>query len=247
MRQPISRTDGSPRGAIALAPAVSAYLNALVATCVTNCCAPVSVVVFGSAARGGFSSKCSDVDTLVIVPDGTSEDRQHALKERIALLETEHGLRTSTSNRPAIYENLAERLTSNSLSAFICSESDLLSGDSARILKLHPVQALLIDRIVLATVLGSAVTFWGKDLLAGVDTPPIRRLDVLKASMSFFGVLLISATLYPVSPNSTKYAMGALKRSLHSYFAFVTDAPHPLKKKSAISGCVFARRKRWTI
>jgi len=178
----------------------------------------VSVVVFGSAARGGLFSKGSDVDTLVIVSDEVSEDRQHALGKEIALLETEHGFRTSISSRPASYEDMAEHLSGNSFSAFICSESDLLSGDSARILKLHPIEALLVDRIVLATILDSAVTFRGKDLLACVDTPPIRRLDVLKASISFLGVLLMSSMLYPVLPNSTKYSMGALKRSLHSCF-----------------------------
>jgi hypothetical protein len=213
-----SLEGGSARGAIALATSVSTYLNALVATCVTNCCEPMSVIVFGSAARGGHSSKCSDVDTLVIVSDEISEDRQHALREEIALLETEHGFRRSISNRPAIYEDLAEHLSANSFSNFICSESDLRSGDAARILKLHPIQALLVDRIVLASILDSAVTFWGKDLLACVNTPPIRRLDVLKASMSFFSVLWMSATLYAVLPKSTKYTMGALKRSLHSCF-----------------------------
>jgi hypothetical protein len=178
----------------------------------------VSVVVFGSAARGGLSSRSSDVDTLVIVPDEISEDRQHALKDAIALLEAEHGFRTSPSNKPAMYEDLAEYLSSNSFSAFICSESDLLSGDVVRILKLKPIEALLVDRIVLPTILDSAVTFWGRDLLVSVNTPAIRKLDVLKASISFLGVLSMSATLYAVLPRSTKYAMGALKRSLHSCF-----------------------------
>ncbi|MGD0482054.1 MAG: nucleotidyltransferase domain-containing protein [Terracidiphilus sp.] len=206
------------QGAVAWASSVASYLNALVATCATTCCEPASVIVFGSAARGGLPSKSSDVDTLIIVPDGTSENMQRALGQNIALLEAERGLRAPTSNRPTICEDLAENLTWNSRSAFICSESDLLSGDCARILKLHPLQALLVDRVVLATILDSAVTFWGKDLLARVNTPPIRRLDVLKASMSFFGMLLMSAILYPALPNSTQYAMGVLKRSLHSCF-----------------------------
>jgi len=242
VRQRISRREASAREAIAWAPAVSTYLNALVATCVANCFEPASVVVFGSAARGGLSSKCSDVDTLVVVPDEISEDRQHALREQIALLETEHGFRTSTSNRSAMYEDWAEHLSSNSLSAFVCSESDLLSGDSARILKLNPIQALLVDRIALATILDSAVTFWGKDLLACANTPPIRRLDVLKASMSFFGVLLMSAMLYAVLPNSTKYAMGALKRSLHSCFYVCNGRSASLEEEV----CYFRERLRKT-
>ena len=242
VRQRISRREGSPREAVAWAPAVSTYLNALVATCVTNCCEPVSVVVFGSTVRGGLSSKCSDVDTLVIVPDEISEDRQHALRQEIALLETEHGFRTSVSDRPAMYEDLAEHLSSNSLSAFICSESDLLSGDSARILKLHPIEALLVDRIVIATILDSAVTFWGKDLLVCITTPPIRRIDVFKASISFFSVLLMSATLYAVLPNSTKYAMGALKRSLHSCFYVCNGRSASLEEEV----CYFRERLRKT-
>jgi predicted nucleotidyltransferase len=231
VRQRISQTKGGAREAIAWATAVSAYLNALVATCAKNDCEPVSVVVFGSAARGGLSSKSSDVDTLVVLSDEISEDRQHALKNAIALLEAEHGFRTSPSNRPAMYEDWAEYLSSNAFSAFVCSESDLLSGDVARILKLKPIEALLVDRIALPTILDSAVTFWGKDLLASVNTPPIRRLDVLKASLSFFSVLWMSATLYAVLPKSTKYAMGALKRSLHSCFYVCNGRSAPLEEE----------------
>jgi hypothetical protein len=182
------------------------------------------------------------VDTLVIVPDEISEDRQRALREEIGLLETEHGFRAPTSNRHAMYEDLAEHLSYNSLSAFICSESDLLSGDVARILKLKPIEALLVDRIVLPTILDSAVTFWGKDLLALANAPPIRRLDVLKATVSFLGVVLMSAMLYAVLPNSTKYTMGALKRSLHSCFYVCNGRSASLE----VEVCYFRERLRKT-
>ena len=44
--------------------------------------------------------------------------------------------------------------------------------------------------------------------------PAIRRLDVFKALFGFSSQVLLSVVTFPV-PDATKYAMGALKHSLH--------------------------------
>lgn len=75
-----------------------------------------------------------------------------------------------------------------------------------------------MDRIVLAGFVASAVTVWGEDLLPLVRLPSVRRLDVFKAMFSFSSQVVLSVMTFPVLPDSTKYAMGALKHSLHSCF-----------------------------
>jgi hypothetical protein len=44
--------------------------------------------------------------------------------------------------------------------------------------------------------------------------PFVRRLDVFKALLAFSSQVLLSAVTFPVLPDATKYAMGALKHSL---------------------------------
>jgi hypothetical protein len=62
---------------------------------------------------------------------------------------------------------------------------------------------------------------WGEDLLPLVQPPHVRRLDVFKAYFAFTSQVLLSLTAYIVLPDATRYAMGALKRSLHScYFCY---------------------------
>jgi hypothetical protein len=51
--------------------------------------------------------------------------------------------------------------------------------------------------------------------------PSVRRLDVFKALFAFSSQVLRSAVTLPALPDATKYAMGALKHSLHScYFCY---------------------------
>jgi hypothetical protein len=55
-------------------------------------------------------------------------------------------------------------------------------------------------------------------LLDHVPLPPIRRLDVAKAFFGLFNQVLFSAAMYPILPRATKYAMDALKRSVHNCY-----------------------------
>jgi predicted nucleotidyltransferase len=51
---------------------VEAYLDALVHTSAEDLPTFVSLVLFGSAAKGGFSGNVSDVDVIIVVPDAAS-------------------------------------------------------------------------------------------------------------------------------------------------------------------------------
>ncbi len=52
-----------------LPPRVQHYIAAILETCKGGECAPVSVILFGSAAAGGFSGTVSDVDLILVLPD----------------------------------------------------------------------------------------------------------------------------------------------------------------------------------
>jgi hypothetical protein len=104
------------------------------------------------------------------------------------------------------------------MSCFVCTRGDLLSGDVARVLDLGPLEAPFVDRIIFASIVASAVTVWGEDLLPRVPVPSVRRFDILKAMFALSSQVVLSAATFPALPDATKYAMGALKHSLHSCF-----------------------------
>src|SRR5437868_5299034 len=61
-------------------PPVLSYLEDVVRTCVDRERGLVSVVLFGSAAIGGFSATVSDVDMILVVPDHTSREDKNQLR-----------------------------------------------------------------------------------------------------------------------------------------------------------------------
>ena len=197
---------------------VQTYLEALAQTCAQDGPSLVSVILFGSAAKGSFSGDVSDVDLIIVVPDGVSRETRRRLSEDVARLETTHGLRGATTASPTGVRAFIERFMGHGLSCFICTRADVVSGSMARMLGLRQLEMLFVDRIVLASIIASAVTLWGENLLPHVPAPSVRRLDVFKALFGFCGQVVFSAAAFPVLPDATQYAMGTLKHSLHSCF-----------------------------
>jgi predicted nucleotidyltransferase len=196
---------------------VQAYLDGVVQTCARAGHSLVSVVLFGSAARGGFSS-VSDVDLIVVLPDDATRENKRRLREEVARLETFHGFRPVTEHSSGVLQARVERAVGHLFPCCVCTRGDLISGDVARVLDLRSWEAPFVDRIAFASIVGSAVTVWGEDLLPRVRVPSVRRLDVFKALFAFSCQVVLSAMTFPALPDATKYAMGALKHSLHSCF-----------------------------
>ena len=65
---------------------VQTYIEALVRTCAQDLAPLVSVVLFGSAAKGGFSGDVSDVDVIIVVADDASRAKRLRLGEDVASL-----------------------------------------------------------------------------------------------------------------------------------------------------------------
>jgi hypothetical protein len=197
------------------------YLETIAQLRLSNGAPLVSVILFGSAAKGAFAAAVSDVDLIVVLPDTASRADRREIREKVFALEITHGFRAPSDRSRGWFERYLERCAGYSLSGFVCTRSDLLSGEISRVLGLSPFEAVFVDRVVLAGVIVSAVTVWGEELLAQVPIPALRRLDVLKALFNFMSAILMSAAVFPLFPNATRYAMGVLKHSLHScYFCY---------------------------
>jgi predicted nucleotidyltransferase len=204
-----------------LAPRVQEYVAAVVSRAAAGDPRMVSVIVFGSAITGGFNGAASDVDMVLVVADGTTEAARLRLRQEVEQLEVVHGFRRGNAPPERWLERFARVVTANVRSFFICTRADLLTGDAARILGISRSQALFVDRVVVPSILGSAATAWGEDLLRQVPVPPIRRLDVFKAWFGLAGQVLLAAAMYPFVPAATQYAAGAIKRSVHHcYFIY---------------------------
>jgi len=197
-----------------------AYVDAIVRTCADGGRALVSVVLFGSAAIGGWVETVSDVDLILVVPDTVADEDMDRLRSEVERVEILHRVRSHSAHGQPALERFLDRVTAHDRTFFICTRGDLLSGNIGRILRIHPSQAIFVDRIVLANFVASGITVWGEAILPLVPVAPIRRFDVFKALFGLFPMALVSAAIFPLHPGMTKYAMGVLKSSVHSCFFF---------------------------
>lgn len=201
-------------------PNVQAYLDAIAGIFAETESSILSVILFGSAAIGGFTGSVSDVDLIFVLADDTDRKDRGLLRNRILSLEVLHGLRAAPVRKGAL-KTIADGLTAHESSFFICTRSDLLSGTPGRILGLPPSQAFFVDRTVIPGILSCSTTLHGEDLPHLVHPPPVRRFDVFKALFALLCQAHLSLMLFPLLPDATRYAMETLKHSVRScYFCY---------------------------
>lgn len=103
---------------------VQGYLDAIVQAS-TRAGGLVSVVLFGSAAKGGFTHKVSDVDLIVVLADGASPETRVRLREEAARLAVDHGFKEAARPRSALGA-FAEHAVGEDISCFVCTRANLL-------------------------------------------------------------------------------------------------------------------------
>jgi len=177
----------------------------------------VSIMIFGSVAKGGFSP-VSDVDLLVVLADEVPWQEKKRLEHDLAALELEHKLRERPKSKREFVRAIVDRMAAQFKSYFVCYKEDFVSGNSAAVFGINPVleSLLLTTRIGFANVVMSARTAWGEELLSQVRVPLLTKRHLAK---NFVGLLAFNAcalVVFPVLPNATKYSMSALKWMLHT-------------------------------
>jgi hypothetical protein len=198
-------------------PGIQRYVDDVLRVGAEHDAALVGIILFGSVVTGGFSEAASDVDMILVVADGVEHDVVQ-LRRALEELEAMHGFRNPADQPRGTIDRIARQLTGNMRSFFICTRADLVSGEVSRILGIPQAQAAFVDRAVIPTILHSAMTVWGEDVLPHVPVLPLRRYDVGKALLGFCNQILLTAVLFPFVPAATKYAMGTLKRSVHNCY-----------------------------
>jgi predicted nucleotidyltransferase len=214
-----------------LHPRVRLYLDAVIEKCVDGGGPLVSLILFGSAVTGGFADAASDVDLIFVLSDGAGLESRRRLNAAVRELEILHGLAGDSLRQRGTFESLVDKITGNAHSVFVCTREELLSANAAGIFGIPAAQALFVDRVVVPSIVFSAVTVWGEELLGEIVLPPIRRLDVFKSFFSLANQVWVSVSLFVVLPGATRLAMGALKKSVHHYYFCSHGRPAAIEKE----------------
>jgi predicted nucleotidyltransferase len=96
---------------------VQNYLDAIANVCTRDGHGLVAILLFGSAAKGGFADQVSDVDLIVVLPDGVSAEDRRQVRAKVSRLEIEHGFKEVVGRRSA---RVAMTSLASSARAVIC-------------------------------------------------------------------------------------------------------------------------------
>ncbi|HKQ52212.1 MAG TPA: nucleotidyltransferase domain-containing protein [Pyrinomonadaceae bacterium] len=179
--------------------------------------AVVSVILFGSARKGGFSQGVSDVDLIVVLADEVSRKMKRRLKGDLAALELKHKLRERPKSRIEIIRMWVDKIAGQFKSQFICYRRDFLSGNTAAAFGINPfLESLILStHIAFASIVTSAKTIWGEDLLRDAHLPVLTKGHLAKNYIGFFMLNAGALLAFPLIPNATKYSMSAFKWMIH--------------------------------
>ena len=186
----------------------------------------ISISVFGSVAKGGFSQSVSDVDLIVALADKVPQKTKRLISGDLAKLELKHRLREHPKSKTEFVYSQIDRMAGQFKSHFVCYARDLLSGNSSAIFGWHPLaEPFFSTRIGFANIVTSAKTIWGEELLKRAHVPPIKRWHLINNCLSFLSLNGIAFLMFPILPNATKYSMSVLKWMIHNcHFCYTLKA-----------------------
>jgi predicted nucleotidyltransferase len=186
----------------------------------------VSIAVFGSVAKGGFSQSVSDVDLIVALADKVPQKAKGLITSDLADLELKHGLREHPKSKTEFVYSQIDRMAGQFKSHFVCYACDLLAGNSSAVFGWHPLaEPFFSTRIGFANIVTSAKTIWGADLLKQAHVPPVRKWHLTNNCLSFLSLNGIAFLTFPILPNATKYSMSVMKWMIHNcHFCYTLKA-----------------------
>src|SRR5579862_7092165 len=107
-------------GSSAVSLRVQAYVEAIVHACADGGRALVSVILFGSAAIGGWVETVSDVDLILVVPDIATDADMDRLRSEVERIEILHRLRSHSAHGQPALEKFLDLVTAHDRTFFIC-------------------------------------------------------------------------------------------------------------------------------
>ncbi|UCD92305.1 MAG: nucleotidyltransferase domain-containing protein [Methanobacteriota archaeon] len=177
----------------------------------------LSIVLFGSVVKGGFTKGISDFDMIIVVDDTVDSGLMRTIVKEAQSLAKKHGIVSSIEDEFEGIPQFIMAQTGMFTSQFICRRRDFVSGKFTKIFGANPLLAKLLSPSsqVLGSVLKGSRTVYGEDLASEIEVTESTRFDIVKSLIMNELLVGLSLFYYPFSKNATKFAMEATKWSAH--------------------------------
>ncbi|MCK4972766.1 MAG: nucleotidyltransferase domain-containing protein [Candidatus Heimdallarchaeota archaeon] len=218
-----------------LTPKARYYIGEAIGLFLKNKIDLLSIIIFGSAIRGEYQQDLSDVDIIFVINDDTTRKVKIKISKELNELEYKHTFRKrNASIVDAVYKR-AEDMTGMYISHFVCYRKDFLDTKFSKVFNLNLFLCKLFapTDVVWASVIKSAKTLWGENLLVKASLSEVTRHQIRKSRWMNLVLCLGALLTYPLHFDATKYAMEAVKWSLQTcYFSYTLN---PASTEEAVS------------
>lgn len=203
------------------------YLNDVIQLADERRPAVVSILIFGSFAKGGFLQCVSDVDLIIVLADEVPKQIKRGISGDLAALELKHRLRKQPHSKLERLYKEVDRMASQFKSYFVCYKGDLLSGNTGAVFGVNPLVEFLIlsTHIGFASIVKSSAVIWGEDFRYQIHIPTVTKAHLVKNCAALLLLNACALLGYPFLPNATAYSMSALKWMLHTcHFCYALES-----------------------
>ncbi len=209
-----------------LAPRARNYIGESIGVILKNKIDLLSLIIFGSAVRGEYQPDLSDVDIIFVINDNTSKKDKTRIKRELTKLEYKHTFRKKISSIVDTVYKRAEDMTGMYVSHFVCYRKEFLAAKFSKVFNINLLLCKLLapTDVVWASVVKSATTLWGENLLDKASLAEVSKSQIKKSKVMNLVLCTASLATYILHPDSTKYAMEAVKWSLQTcYFSYTLE------------------------
>ena len=221
-----------------LSPKARKYIGESIGLFLKNKIDLLSLIIFGSAIKGEYQPDLSDVDLIFVLNDKTSKKAKAHISEGLSELEYKYSLRKRNGSMVDTVYKRAEDMTGMYVSHFVCYRRDFLSAKFSKIFNLNLFLCKIFapTDVVWASVIKSASTLWGENLLIKTTFSEIKKNQIKKSKRMNLVLCFAALITYILHPDATKYAMEAVKWSLQTcYFSYTLEPATTTKAVSFFS------------
>ena len=223
-----------------LAPKARNYIGESIGLILKNKIDLLSLIIFGSAVKGEYQPDLSDVDIIYVISDKTSKKEKKKISKELTKLEFKHTFRKKNGSIVDTVYKRAEDMTGMYVSHFVCYRKEFLAAKFSKVFNINLLLCKLFapTDVVWASVVKSATTLWGENLLEKTNFAEIKKNQIQKSRAMNLVLCTAALTTYILHPDATKYAMEAVKWSLQTcYFSYT------LKSASTVETVQFFLQK----
>lgn len=183
----------------------------------------VSVILFGSLAKGG-TTKLSDVDLLVVLDDESTPGLISKIDETLTKIENEYGYGESPEGFTEKLVFCVKRRTGMFVSHFVCRERDFKDKDFPEIFSTEKFLSSLIapGDLVLNNLGQEGKILYGKNLLDDLDRLATGVSSLIRSLLMNLLTAISTVLILPFYRKATELSAEVIKWSLLAVHQYMT-------------------------